>query len=306
MNKVEEFFEEVRKAIVSIPKKPNLIMKEADVVGIKLSSDMLDKLTKDSYFATEKDYKAATLMGVKVYLDETVNRPKYIVEGEIMASFHPEALKGNSIKSYAIDEAVKPSEASKIKIPKSNSKELYEYSRKGTDSDDKTKIDFIVAPDIADEELKSIKEADTSEALEYLEDRITQKDVHWLNDTKFNYCIKSEVFEEDIDENQDEKDYIIALQTKELHFVVEKLGIYEDMGSPTTIKQALLKAQEQEKELAELKKALECWEIVKNKPFILQKLFENKGLENQQEYDKKYFWGTITEEEVAKVKEGLK
>ena len=37
-----------------------------------------------------------------------------------------------------------------------------------------------------------------------------------------------------------------------------------------------------------------------------QTIFENKGLENQQEYDKKYFWGTINEEEVAKVKEGLK
>ena len=104
MSKVEDFFEEVRKSIEVMPKKPHLIIKEAQVVGIKLNSDMLDKLTKDSYFGKEKDYNNVTLMGVKVYLDETVNRPKYIVEGEIMASFYPETFKGNSIKSYAIEE----------------------------------------------------------------------------------------------------------------------------------------------------------------------------------------------------------
>lgn len=71
-------------------------------------------------------------------------------------------------------------------------------------------------------------------------------------------------------------------------------------GPKTTVEDILPYKCEQ------VEKALECWEIVKNKPFILQKLFENKGLENQQEYDKKYFFGTITEEEVAKVKEGLK
>lgn len=105
-----DIFTEIRKAIVEMPKKPNFIMKEADVVGVKLSSDMLDKLTEDSYFATtEKDYRNATLMGVKVYLDETVNRPKYIVEGEIIARVNPVVLKGSSIKNYSIDEVVKPS-----------------------------------------------------------------------------------------------------------------------------------------------------------------------------------------------------
>lgn len=204
MNKVEDFFEEVRKAIVSIPKKPNLIMKEANVIAIKLNSEMIDKLTKYSYVANEKDYKTATLMGVKFYLDETVNRPKYIVEGEIMASFHPEALKGNSIKSYAIDEAVNP-----------------------------------------------------SDALNSLEN---------LRKSANTFC----------------------------QHIPEQCELNKKYAD--TIKQAL-----QSKSLAE-----ECWEIVKNKPFILQKLFENKGLEKQQEYDKKYFWGTATDEEVAKVKEGLK
>lgn len=70
--------------------------------------------------------------------------------------------------------------------------------------------------------------------------------------------------------------------------------------------ESLNQSKEIEKRLQSKSLAEECWEIVKNKPFILQKLFENKGLENQQEFDKKYFFGTITEEEIAKVKEGLK
>lgn len=53
------------------------------------------------------------------------------------------------------------------------------------------------------------------------------------------------------------------------------------------------------------KEKLEVLEILKKKPFILQKIFENKGLSNQDEYDKKYFWGTITEDENAKVEEWL-
>ena len=104
MIKVEDFFEEAREAIAAMPKKPHLIMKEAQVVGIKLNSDMLDKLTKVSYPVNGKDFNNSTIMGVKVYLDEKVNRPKYIVEGEIMASFYPETFKGASLKSYAIDE----------------------------------------------------------------------------------------------------------------------------------------------------------------------------------------------------------
>ena len=61
------------------------------------------------------------------------------------------------------------------------------------------------------------------------------------------------------------------------------------------IKQALLKAQEQEKVLS----------ILKDSPFILQKMFENKELKNQEQYDKKYFWGTITEDKVRIIKEWL-
>lgn len=61
------------------------------------------------------------------------------------------------------------------------------------------------------------------------------------------------------------------------------------------IQQALFKANEQEKELQEL------LDILKNKPFILQRIFEEKGLKNQEEFDRKYFWGTIAGEEEFKI-----
>lgn len=59
------------------------------------------------------------------------------------------------------------------------------------------------------------------------------------------------------------------------------------------------------KEYERLKRAKELLKILKDSPFILQKIFENKELKNQEQYDKKYFWGTITEDKVVKVKEWL-
>jgi hypothetical protein len=61
------------------------------------------------------------------------------------------------------------------------------------------------------------------------------------------------------------------------------------------IQQALLKTHELEKVLS----------VLKDNPFILQKIFENKGLKNQEEFDKRYFWGTITEDKVRIIKEWL-
>ena len=190
--KVEDFYEEVRKAIASIPKRPSFIMKEANVVGIKLNSYMLDKLTKDSYFAKEKDYNNVTLMGTKVYLDETVNRPKYIVEGEIMASFHPEVLMGNSIKSYAIDEAiynVEPSGALKCleKIDKKNyltereHKEFYSVVEQGLIKAEQYKAlekEFGCPLEVVFKALKNgiyTKESETDDKLERFEVRGIEK-----------------------------------------------------------------------------------------------------------------------------------
>lgn len=51
----------------------------------------------------------------------------------------------------------------------------------------------------------------------------------------------------------------------------------------------------------------EILKILKEKPFILQKLFgdTNGLLKNQLDYDNRCFWGTITEEEVKKVVDWL-
>ena len=59
--------------------------------------------------------------------------------------------------------------------------------------------------------------------------------------------------------------------------------------------------------LQELIQKLEVLDILKEKPFILQRIFENKGLnsESQKKFDKKYFWGTITVDEDRKVLEWL-
>lgn len=45
----------------------------------------------------------------------------------------------------------------------------------------------------------------------------------------------------------------------------------------------------------------EILKILKEKPFILQRLFGNCLLKNQLDYDNRCFWGTITKEEVNKV-----
>ncbi len=45
----------------------------------------------------------------------------------------------------------------------------------------------------------------------------------------------------------------------------------------------------------------EILKILKESPFILQRLFGGNDLKNQEEYNKRYFWGTITEEDAQKV-----
>lgn len=54
-----------------------------------------------------------------------------------------------------------------------------------------------------------------------------------------------------------------------------------------------------------VKNNVETLEILKNNPYILENLFKNGGLKTQKEYDKRYFWSTITEDKVEKVIEWL-
>lgn len=51
-----------------------------------------------------------------------------------------------------------------------------------------------------------------------------------------------------------------------------------------------------------IEKDLDVLEILKRNPFILEVLFK-KGF--GKEYDERYMWGTITDEEVNKIKEWL-
>lgn len=45
----------------------------------------------------------------------------------------------------------------------------------------------------------------------------------------------------------------------------------------------------------------EILDILKKSPFILSKIYGNNLLVKQADYDKRYFWGTITNEEIDKV-----
>lgn len=54
-----------------------------------------------------------------------------------------------------------------------------------------------------------------------------------------------------------------------------------------------------------IEKDLEILEILKECPFVLEKMFACKELKNQKEYQKRYFWSTITDEKWLKVKEWL-
>ncbi len=49
----------------------------------------------------------------------------------------------------------------------------------------------------------------------------------------------------------------------------------------------------------------EILKILKESPFILSKLFGGNDLKKQKEFDNRYFWGTITKEEVNKVVDWL-
>lgn len=81
---IETFFEEVRKSIAKMPKRPPIIVKEGKITGIKLNSAMIEKLSEPRYAKTIDDENYINfLMGTRVYRDDTVSKPTFIVEGEI-------------------------------------------------------------------------------------------------------------------------------------------------------------------------------------------------------------------------------
>ena len=145
-------------------------------------------------------------------------------------------------------------------------------------------LQYLEAFKVVEQALQRLEAIDNTKSNTNVDgDRLTQKDIHWLNDKKFNYCINNKIdFEKDIDENQDEKDYLLDVQTKELHFITDKLGIYEDMGSPVSIHQALQRLEAIEN--ANPSEALECLERIE-KYISDRNMYEDLKLESNMYYN---------------------
>ena len=83
---LEAFVNDIRKAIKSIPSKPSITLKNANIVGIKLNSKSLKQLESETHSQTLDINDLSSpgyLMGIRIYKDESVDAPRYIVEGEI-------------------------------------------------------------------------------------------------------------------------------------------------------------------------------------------------------------------------------
>lgn len=73
---VEEFLEGIEKAKNSIPKKPTVVVKNATVTGVKLNSKTISSIPKS-------EEPIPFYEGIKVYHDDSLDKPHFIVEGEI-------------------------------------------------------------------------------------------------------------------------------------------------------------------------------------------------------------------------------
>ena len=73
---VEEILEGIERAKNSIPKKPTVVVKNATVTGVKLNSKIIDSINQSE--GTIPFYE-----GINVYRDDSLDKPRFIVEGEI-------------------------------------------------------------------------------------------------------------------------------------------------------------------------------------------------------------------------------
>ena len=118
--------------------------------------------------------------------------------------------------------------------------------------------------------------------------------------------------------------YIMTICQEEDSYIIKfPLGIQEGttfgeqmQSAYNTIKKELLELEDYRKVMVtpiqqlieELKQAelnKEILDILKNSPFVLQKFFELNELKNQDEYNKRYFWGTIDVDAWAKVRKWI-
>lgn len=72
----EEFLEGIEKAKRLIPEKPTIVVKNATVTGVKLNSKIINSIPKS-------EEPISFYEGIKVYQDDSLDKPRFIVEGEI-------------------------------------------------------------------------------------------------------------------------------------------------------------------------------------------------------------------------------
>ena len=80
---IEDVIEGINKAIESLHPKPTIVVKDGNVVGIKLNSGAIETLCRMSLEGDEDKIPGYMYEGVKVYRDDTITRPQYIIEGEV-------------------------------------------------------------------------------------------------------------------------------------------------------------------------------------------------------------------------------
>lgn len=80
---LDELIESIRKAKnILKPRKP-ITLNNPIIKGIKLNSKMIDVLNVECSMSLDDKFKPEYLTGIPVILDETIDNPRYVVEGEI-------------------------------------------------------------------------------------------------------------------------------------------------------------------------------------------------------------------------------
>lgn len=74
---IEDFIKAIEEAEKIIPERPTITIKNATVTGVKLNKKMIDSIPKAEGTAPY------IYDGLKVYQDDSVKKPQFIVEGEI-------------------------------------------------------------------------------------------------------------------------------------------------------------------------------------------------------------------------------
>ena len=90
----EEFLEGIEKAKRLIPEKPTIVVKNATVTGVKLNSKIINSIPKS-------EEPISFYEGINVYKDDSLDKPRFIVEGEIEKKNY---LKWEDLKSSNSEE----------------------------------------------------------------------------------------------------------------------------------------------------------------------------------------------------------